>query len=125
MSNRNVDMIRRFDGREVCVYAYVSPGDDVVYVGRTCDLPTRNGAHRARSPWWTPDLTLAVVDVVTGWDAAVKREARAIRDLRPAANIAHNRPSVVRIKPIVAADGLTARERKAASLRALRDARSA
>lgn len=82
---------RRFDGRDIFIYAYVSPSDVVVYVGRTWHPSTRHGAHRANAAWWTPDLTFAVVDVVTGWENAKAAEAKAIRELAPVANIAHNR----------------------------------
>lgn len=124
MSNRNVDIIRQFDGRPIYIYAYVSPDDVVVYVGRTGDPPTRHGAHRKNSYWWTPDLTFAVVDVAIGWYAACNREAKAIRDLWPVANIQLNGrtddgyPDYPGVEP-------TVRERKQASLRALRAERGA
>lgn len=80
----------RFDETDIYVYAYTAQDGEVLYVGRTYDPETRNGAHRQRSPWWSPDLTFAVVDVCRGWQAAVEREARAIRSLTPTFNVAHN-----------------------------------
>lgn len=74
----------------IYVYAYVSPDDEVVYVGRTYDPGTRNGAHRQRSHWWTPDLTFAVVGTCLGWERAKALEARTIRELEPLANVCHN-----------------------------------
>lgn len=82
----------RFANSEVFIYAYLEPGsDEVVYVGRSYDLRTRHGAHRQKSPWWRADLEVAVVDVAHSWEQAVRMEAVAIRQLRPARNIQHNR----------------------------------
>lgn len=74
----------------VLVYAYVSPSDVVVYIGRTVDPTTRHGAHRQRSPWWTPDLAFAVIYECLGWECGKRCERMAIRDHEPIANIMHN-----------------------------------
>lgn len=73
------------------IYAYVSPSDEVVYVGRTWDPGTRHGAHRQRSPWWTPDLTFALVDECWNYRLSQQLEAEAIEALEPLANVHHNR----------------------------------
>lgn len=82
--------VSRFNGQRIYIYAYVSPSGVIVYIGRTCDPSTRNGAHRAKAPWWTPDLEFALIDIAVGWEDAKAREAAAIREYAPMANIRHN-----------------------------------
>lgn len=84
----------RFEHTAIYIYAYVDSADRVVYIGRTWDPPTRHGAHRQRSHWWSPDLTFAVIDTVSGWPAAVEAEAQAIRECQPLVNIQHNRKAI-------------------------------
>jgi hypothetical protein len=75
----------------IMLYAYVSSSGEVVYVGRTCNPPARDARHRCDASWHTPDLTFSMIDEVVGWTASVRAEARAIRELRPTANIRCNR----------------------------------
>jgi len=72
------------------VYAYVDPHGDVLYVGQTCTPDTRRTAHRVRSPWWSPELTWALVCIETSRAASRAAEVAAIRALAPTFNIHHN-----------------------------------
>lgn len=84
----------RYDGRDIFIYAYTNAANQVLYVGRTADPATRHGAHRQASPWWSPDLTFSIVEIVQGWPAAIAAEATSIRVLNPAHNIQHNRKAL-------------------------------
>ena len=76
-------------------YVYILGGMgqlDILYVGKTVDLPTRMSSHRCSTPWWSPSghLTLLTVwgeDRPVAEAAALHLEAVAIHHLRPIWNV--------------------------------------
>lgn len=81
--------------RRIDVYAYLDAGGDVLYIGQTWDLPTRHGAHRARSPWFDQVTDFALLGTYHNRRHALDAEAAAIRLHRPCFNVVHH-PSLRR-----------------------------
>lgn len=73
------------------VYAYLDASRRVLYVGQSHSLRTRNGSHHLHSEWYPLAAEFRVL-----WTAKTREEARAcetkaIRELAPLFNVAHNR----------------------------------
>lgn len=75
----------------IWVYAYLGVEDEILYIGQTKDLMTRNWAHGTRSAWFPLVEGFALISPHHNRRHALDAEAAAIRLYAPRFNVVHNR----------------------------------
>lgn len=70
------------------VYRFFDAAEDLLYVGITSRPRDRWYAHSRRAPWWRLVASVEITDARFTLYEAQRAECRAIRDERPAFNIA-------------------------------------
>lgn len=74
------------DDRLHSVYAHISAGGELLYIGSSIDVLARSKDHRSRSPWFTPETTVEILAEGMSRREALDLEHRLIRERRPRHN---------------------------------------